>query len=530
MESRSDPELARLVGQVLRVDRVLEECLHARHQDTRLPMPPGSQRRDPRRGLVGHELAPFVREGSPRFQDGDCRRIADPGLQLLGDPVADLRVAGDPDDAFADRQRGCRGTTSHRAGRRRRSRDGRPARDRPASRAAPGAWRTSRSRRGGAGAPRGPGVGVPIVGARPLDGTSVSISPPAASRRDAQLRPRRPPRRRRNRLPRRPGRVHGARRSRQRPSRRSAGPVRVDRGGAVSSTQASDPRSRPREDATPTRPRPADALLVRRAVDLAGRRQAGQVGLAELERVEAVGRLAGAVTGPRLDCVGRRVEQLVEPLRLVRLEPRQHVVAGVPRRIADADTKTAELLGPELVDDRAQPVMAAVAARLAEPELPERKREVVGDDQHVGQRRMLPSEDLADSDAGVVHPGQGLHEGQVQAVVPALRDVGGIALPAAPGPAGPLRDAVQHEPADVVARPGILRTWIAETDDDLQPLLHERRTARCGPNPVRRGDANRPELGGRAECRWYPARRARADQVGGRLASRGGKRPAPTRG
>ncbi len=107
MESRSDPELARLVGQVLRVDRVLEECLHARHQDTRLPVPPGSQRRDPRRGLVGHELTPFVGEGSPRLQDGDRRRIADPGLQLLGDPVADLRVAGDPDDAFVDRQRGC---------------------------------------------------------------------------------------------------------------------------------------------------------------------------------------------------------------------------------------------------------------------------------------------------------------------------------------------------------------------------------------------------------------------------------------
>ena len=59
---------------------------------------------------------------------------------------------------------------------------------------------------------------------------------------------------------------------------------------------------------------------------------------------------------------------------------RQDVVDGVPVRLADPDPQPAELLGPELVDDRAQAVVAAGAAALAEAQLAERQREVVGDD------------------------------------------------------------------------------------------------------------------------------------------------------
>ena len=64
-------------------------------------------------------------------------------------------------------------------------------------------------------------------------------------------------------------------------------------------------------------------------------------------------------------------------------------------RVADPDPQPAELLGAQLVDDRAQAVVAARPAALAEPELAERQREVVGDDQQVGERRVLAGQDLA---------------------------------------------------------------------------------------------------------------------------------------
>ena len=77
---------------------------------------------------------------------------------------------------------------------------------------------------------------------------------------------------------------------------------------------------------------------------------------------------------------------------------------------------------PELVDDRAEAVVAARPAALAEAELAERQREVVGDDEQVDERRVLAGEDLADGEPGVVHERQRLDERQVQAVEAAHRD------------------------------------------------------------------------------------------------------------
>ena len=127
--------------------------------------------------------------------------------------------------------------------------------------------------------------------------------------------------------------------------------------------------------------------------------QAGRIGRSELERVEPVGRLVRPLARPLLDRVGGRVEQLVEALLLVGRELGQDVVDGVPVRLADPDPEAAELLGPELGDDRAQAVVPARPAALAEAELAERQREVVLDDQQVGQRRVLAGDDLAHREA-----------------------------------------------------------------------------------------------------------------------------------
>ena len=101
VEPGAEPELARRGRQVRRGDRVLEQRLDARDEDPGPAAPPRGERGDPGGRLVGDELAALVGERRPRLEDGDRRRIAEPGAELLGDPVADLRVAGDPDEPLA---------------------------------------------------------------------------------------------------------------------------------------------------------------------------------------------------------------------------------------------------------------------------------------------------------------------------------------------------------------------------------------------------------------------------------------------
>ena len=86
--------------QVGRIDRPLQERLDAGDQDPGPTRSPGGERRDPGGRLVGDELAPLVGQRGPRLEDGDGVGVAQPGPELLGDSIADLRVAGDPDQSL----------------------------------------------------------------------------------------------------------------------------------------------------------------------------------------------------------------------------------------------------------------------------------------------------------------------------------------------------------------------------------------------------------------------------------------------
>jgi hypothetical protein len=105
----ADAKLERDVGQVVRPDRVLEECLDARDEDPRAATPPRGEGGDARRGLVGDELAPLVGERRPRLEGGDGIGRAEPGAELLRHAVADLRVAGDPAHSLAGAEHEGRG-------------------------------------------------------------------------------------------------------------------------------------------------------------------------------------------------------------------------------------------------------------------------------------------------------------------------------------------------------------------------------------------------------------------------------------
>ena len=168
------------------------------------------------------------------------------------------------------------------------------------------------------------------------------------------------------------------------------------------------------------------------------------------------------------------------------------------------DPEPAELLGAQLVDDRAQPVVAAGAAALAEAELAERQREVVDDDEHLGQRRALAGEHLAHGDARSRSCTSAASRGAGRAPSRRARDrLRGVPLAPAAGPPEPVRDPVEHHPADVVAGLGVLPARVPEPDDDLHVCEGPERAAARHPRPA--GTANGPGTrSDGARSPWYP--------------------------
>ena len=107
------------------------------------------------------------------------------------------------------------------------------------------------------------------------------------------------------------------------------------------------------------------------------------------------------------------------------------------------------------------------------------------------ERRALAGQDLADGEPRLVHVRQRLDERQVEASIAAADDVRRVSLATAAVPAGAVGDAVHDPPADVVPRPGVLRTRVAEPDDKLHKTSMTRRSS---PGPTVPGHV----------LRWYP--------------------------
>ena len=500
-------------------ERRLEQRLDAGDQHLRRAVPPRRQRRHPRGRLVGHQLRALVRERRPRLQHGDQRRVAEPRPQLLRHPVADLRVPGHPADPLAARvERERRGEERLR-----------PVRDRRQARV-PAVHRRRRDRTKplAEGRERARGVEQPRqrrevrdASPRAPPGRAAIAGASRAARRRARLAPR--PRGLAGRA-----RVRSRRRVQQLHLRLGGGPVQVDRCSPASAAARRSAHSRATRSATlrwrVVRPRyrslNAGSARPRRGPDRRPRRHRrspspprirrqpvfvrrtpdssagpptspgfGRPGIAlarrrrrlQLEAVEPVRGLRRPLAGPRLHRVGGGVQQDRQARPLVRRELREDVVHRPAPRLADPHPEPRVLLRAQLVDDRAQPVVPAVRAGLAEPELAERQREVVRDDQHLAQRHPVPRQQLAHRDAGVVHVRLRLGEDQLQALRAQLDRRGRVALAAAAGPPVPVGEPVEHHPADVVARLRVLVARVAQADDELHDagpdLLNARRTA-----------------------------------------------------
>ena len=137
---------------------------------------------------------------------------------------------------------------------------------------------------------------------------------------------------------------------------------------------------------------------------------AGQL---ELPGVPVVGGAVRALPRPGLHGIGGGIEDGVEVALLGVLEVAQDVLDGALRRRADADPQAGEVLRAHLADDRAQPVVAAGAAPLAEAQPPEGQGHVIDHDEQVRQGHALAGQHLAHGHAGEVHVGHGLDEDEL---------------------------------------------------------------------------------------------------------------------
>ena len=128
---------------------------------------------------------------------------------------------------------------------------------------------------------------------------------------------------------------------------------------------------------------------------------------------------------------GRRCSAWAKSPRTCSTAPRGG--APIPTR------RRAKSLCLQLTDDRAQPVVAAGAAVLAQPQPTERQGHVVDDDEEFVEGNTLSGQHLANGDAREVHVGRGLDEDELPIIKAATH--GGRAVARLRAAAAPVRSA-----------------------------------------------------------------------------------------
>src|SRR5919106_5725648 len=178
-----------------------------------------------------------------------------------------------------------------------------------------------------------------------------------------------------------------------------------------------------------------------------------------LRRLEPLGddRL-GRVGGARDDRVGL----------VLGLEVREDVVgerAGVaPPRPPHPDSQAQELLRPERLRDRAQPVVPGESAPEPRLEPPQVEVALVVDDEQLLRRQLEEAEGGADGAPRLVHVGHRLEQRDARLADPQLAQIAGEL--AAPGAAVAPRQLVHDHVADVVPVAGVLAARVPEARDE----------------------------------------------------------------
>src|ERR1700734_681129 len=164
--------------------------------------------------------------------------------------------------------------------------------------------------------------------------------------------------------------------------------------------------------------------------------------------------------------VGDRAADGFDPARLRLGEVAQHVI--VDQRLiagmADPDAHPFIVVA-DMGGDRAQAVVAGIAAAELDPHFGRREIELVVDDDQRAEVELPEAQRLADAASGIVHVGLRLEQGHPR---PLDQAIGRQSLPAGAkrAEAARLGDRVDRHEADVVAVARMARAGIAESRDD----------------------------------------------------------------
>jgi len=184
--------------------------------------------------------------------------------------------------------------------------------------------------------------------------------------------------------------------------------------------------------------------------------------------VEPVHHYVDPLADEHLHGIGRAVHRVENRLSLLGTEPAEHVARQIPSRFsaADADPQPRELIRPELLGHRLEPVVAAGRSAAPRAEPSERQVHVVGNHQQVGDLHLVEVRQGLHRLAAQVHERERLGEDDRRgAVRPAHQCAEGLAIAL---DAGAPRDLVDHLETDVVPRVAVLRAGVSESDDQLQ--------------------------------------------------------------
>ncbi len=124
-----------------------------------------------------------------------------------------------------------------------------------------------------------------------------------------------------------------------------------------------------------------------------------------------------------------------------------------------------------MILDVAQAVMTAVGPPYSGPQLAQRQIKIIADDQQILQRQLVKVDQLSNTSAAQIHEGFGLHEQNPVWVIHPLSHLG-LEATLESATAGAARQSIDHCKSNIVARPLVFASGVAETHHNLQVIGH----------------------------------------------------------
>src|SRR5687767_9736618 len=133
---------------------------------------------------------------------------------------------------------------------------------------------------------------------------------------------------------------------------------------------------------------------------------------------------------------------------------------------ADPDSHSGECVDAQLRNDRLEPVMAAGTSPGAEPDRAERQIDVVNNNEHVGERSLIPIDGFPHRGPAQVHVCLRLEEYDLLSLVECFDKVGAKSITSFAHNMPP-RELIDDHETEVAPGRGVLPARVPQTHDDL---------------------------------------------------------------